>query len=153
MRASPLPGNPRLTNELRVSLFSFCPPFLPSVLPSPLVLLQFQSICLYSQPKAGHYRSMLLAAGDCQVCLIQLFFFSLTLFPFLFAESQSLSVLFSRSSSSSSCSLFLSAAARGTNRRPAELNVAIAESQMALAEGSRERGIDAIEMRSDEAAA
>lgn len=32
-------------------------------------------------------------------------------------------------------SLFLSVAARGTNRRPAELNVPIAESQMALAEG------------------
>lgn len=44
-------------------------------------------------------------------------------------------------------------AARGTNRPPAELNVPIAESQMALAEGSRERGMDATETRSDEAAA
>lgn len=72
-----------------------------------------------------HYQSMSLAAGDRQVRLILLFFFLLSFY---------LSSLSSFPHSPS-----LSQAARGTNWRPAELNVPGAESQMVLAEGWRER--------------
>lgn len=113
--------------------------FLPSVLPSPVVLLQFQSICSYCQPKARHYQSMLFAAGDCQVCLIQLFSFSHSLSSHLSLSAKPHCLYLSSFPAPPLPplvrSLFLSVAARGTNRRPAELNVPIAESQMALAEG------------------
>lgn len=139
------------------SSFSFCPSLPPSV-----ITLTFPSggpatpITLLLLPGRGsshthtHWLLVLPITRACPSLLgtVRYAWFCVCFFfPWhtLFAKSYSVSVSLSHSSFSFPRSPSLSQAARGTNWRPAELNVPGAESQMVLAEGWRERGMDATE--------
>lgn len=144
--ASPLAGNLHLRSStllLYNSILPLLPPISPSF-PSGALAIPIYLFLLPTKGKAlpeyalccwglsGMLDSALFFSDSLSSCLCLL---SLYLSPFPAPPLPPLALV----------------AARGINRLLAELNVPIAESQVALAEGRRERGIDTTETRSDEA--